>query len=170
MKPRERLLLTAFVWAVLLLCLIGIASSISKGFRQLHMARAEVLTQDRIIAQKNDIEKRLETARNSIDTNKTLGALQLSSTIDSLARDASLSANIASPVSKESSIFNTYSVRISCRNAPMENLLNFARSVRAKAPYLAIRRFKISADTHNPAQLSAELEIESFELNQTLSR
>ena len=161
-KPRERILMAAFLWAFV--------GGLRKNFATLRIARAEVRDQNALIADKSDIETRLANARTSIDTTKTLDALKLSGTVDTLARNADLTVNIASPTSKTSDIFNTNNVRVSCRKASLEQLVTFTQSVRKLAPYLAIRRFKISADAHDPHDLSAEIEIESFELNQKLSR
>ena len=169
-KPRERILLTAFLWAALLLAAAMLVGALRKSGSTLKIARSEVAVQKSTIAQKDFIEGRLANARNTIDSNKTINAIKLSSSVDALARNAGLNANIASPVRKESDIFNTYTVRMSCKNASLEQLLNFTQSVRKQAPYLAMRRFKMNADQRDPRVLSAEIEIESFELNKAISR
>jgi hypothetical protein len=169
-KQRERVLLTAFLWAGILLWAAVVMSSARKSVASLKIAKSEAVEQKLLIAEKNDIEARLGKARASIDPAKTLGALKLSSTVDDLAREAGMVVSIASPVRKESSIFNTYSVRVSCRNTTLDQLFTFTQAVRKKAPYLAIRRFKMNADQRDNRRLTAEIEIESFELNQSLSK
>jgi hypothetical protein len=169
-KNRERILMAAFLWAFVLLWAVLAAGAMRKNVTALRLARSEIRDQKSMLAQKGDIETRLEKARTSIDTAKTLDALKLSGVVDSIARDSGITANIASPVSRNSDIFNTNSVRVSCKKATLEQLLNFTQSIRKQAPYLAIRRFKISADQRDPHNLGAEVEIESFELNKKLSR
>ena len=169
-KQSERILLVAFLWAILLMWALALIGALRKDISALRMQSAERAGQRNLIAQRGEIEERLAKARASIDRAKTLNALKLSSTIDSLARDAGLSVNIASPVSKASDIFNTNTVRVTCHSASLDQLLNFTQSIRAKAPYLAIRKFKISSDSHDAKLLNAEVEVESLELNQTISQ
>lgn len=162
--------MAAFLWVLLALCAALLAGSARKALRGYSTARMNAATQRELLAERQDIETRLAHARASIDSAKTVGSLQLSSRVDEIARGASLTANIASPTRRESGIFTTYTVRISCRNASLLQLINFAQEIRKNAPYLAMRKFKLGADSHDPKQLSAEMEIESFELNQSLSR
>lgn len=168
-RSRERILMTAFLWAFLLFMAGMIGGCARRNARDLGSARAESRQQKQLIAEKGRIENRLRQARESIDSAKTIGALKLSSQVDEIARAASLSANIASPTRKQSGIFSTYTVRVSCRDASLAQLIDFARQVREKSPYLAMRRFKLSADSRDPKKLAAEMEIESFELSQSLS-
>jgi hypothetical protein len=169
-NERERILLTAFLWAGVLLWAAILAGSTRKGLTALKIAKAEAREQRFLMAEKDDIEARLVSAKSSIDSAKTLGALKLSSAVDDLARQAGMVVSIASPVRKASSIFNTYSVRVSCRNTSLEQLFAFTQAVRKQAPYLSIRRFKMNADQRDNRRITAEFEIESFELNQSLSQ
>lgn len=169
-NERERILLTAFLWAGVLLWAALLTSSFRKSVTSLKIAKAEAREQQFLIAEKDDIEARLITAKASIDATKTLGALKLSSAVDEIARQAGMVVSIASPVRKASSIFNTYSVRVSCRNTSLEQLFSFTQNVRKQAPYLSIRRFKMNADQRDNRRITAEFEIESFELNQPLSQ
>ncbi|HNX05903.1 MAG TPA: hypothetical protein PKI32_10405 [Opitutales bacterium] len=162
--------MAAFLWVFLLFCAVVMTGAVRRSATALKLARMEAADQKQTLAQRPEIESRLQHARESIDPAKTIGALKLSSRIDELARGASLTANIASPTRKESGIFTTHTVRISCRNASLEQLINFAGEIRRNSPYLAMRRFKMNSDSRDPKQLSAEMEIESFELNQPLSR
>ncbi|MFA5256814.1 MAG: hypothetical protein WC360_01575 [Opitutales bacterium] len=169
-KQRERILLSAVLGAVLLLWAIMLLRSARLQAASLDEAMMDVRAQKGVIERKDEINARLETARAAIDPARTLGAIQLSSTVDALARKASLSADIGSPLRRESGIFNTNSVRVSVRNASLEQLLGFIQTVREQAPYLALRRFKMNADQRDPRALNAEIEIESFELNQSISQ
>lgn len=169
-KERERILLTAFLWAGVLLWAVMLAGSMKKSVSAMKVAKAEAQEQKFLIAETDSIEERLASAKASIDPAQTLGALKLSSTVDDLARQSGIVASIASPVKKESNIFNTYSVRVSSRNTTLEQLFTFVQTVRKQSPYLSIRRFKINADLRDNRRIAAEIEIESFELNQTLSK
>ena len=144
--------------------------SFRRHLSELNMARAEVRNQNLMIKSRADIEQRLEIARGMIDPAKTIGSLKLSSTVDSLARDAGIEATIASPTSKTSDIFNKNTVKISCKKTSLERLITFVQTVRKQAPYLTISRFKIGADSHDPHLLSAEFEIESLELSKSVSK
>jgi type II secretory pathway component PulM len=167
-RHRERILIAALSWAVVLLWLVVFIRSYREHASQLRAALSEVRTQDSIIASTASIEENLAAARKRLDPAKTIGAMQLSSTVDTLSRNAGLMADIASPVRRDSSIFTVTSVRVSIRDASMDQLINFANSVRANSPYIAILGFKLSASQRDPHQLSAEFEIESIELNNSL--
>jgi hypothetical protein len=169
-KPRERILMAAFFWTFLLLLAGVIGGCARKSSGELGGARMEARQQKALIAERGRIESRLKQARDSIDPAKTVGALKLSSLVDEIARGASLSASIASPTRKPSGIFSTYTVRVSCRDASLDQLIGFAQEIRKRSPYLAMRRFKLSADARDPKKIGAEMEIESFELNQPLSK
>jgi hypothetical protein len=169
-KLRERILLVAFIWAIVLLWAIMSVGAFRRHFSAMSLARGEIKNQKIVMAESADIESRLEKARTLIDPARTIGPLKLSSSVDTLARDAGLEANIASPTSKSSEIFNRNTVRASCKKASIDQLITFTQAVRKQAPYLSISRFKISADQRDPHLLSAEFEIESFELAQSISK
>jgi len=169
-KQRERILLIAVLGALLLLWAIMLLRSARRQATSLNEAMLDVRAQKGVITRKDEIHTRLAHARAAIDPTRTLGAIQLSSTVDALARKSGLSADIGSPLRQESGIFNTNSVRVSVRNASLEQLLGFTQSVREQAPYLALRRFKMNADPRDPRLLNAEIEIESFELNLSISQ
>jgi hypothetical protein len=167
---RERVLLAAFAWAFVCLWGLLLARCASTSSAEYSAAAAAAEMNDAILERQDSIENRLEQARAAIDPTKTIGPIKLSSTVDALARNAGLTADIAAPANKRSNIFTTSTVRVSVRGATLDQLIGFTQAVRGKAPYLAIRGFRLSADTRDQTKLNAEIEIESFELNQTLSR
>ncbi len=167
---RERALLGAFLWALVLLWLVVLMGSISSRYSALKGARMELRSQEAVISRADQIHARLEQARSVIDPARTFSSIRLSSSVDAMARQAGLTADIGSPQKKESGIFNTSSIRVSVRGASLEQLVGFTQAVRSEAPYIAIRRFRMSADQRDPRNLNAEIEIESFEHNQSLSR
>jgi len=169
-KFRERALLIAFVLGAVLLWAAVSMGSLRRHFSAMRLARAEIINQKTVMAERGDIEDRLEKARAMINPAKTIGSLKLSSTVDSLARDAGIEASIASPTSKTSDIFNRNTVKVTCKKASIDQLITFTQAVRKQAPYISISRFKISADSHDPHLLSAEVEIESLELSKPISK
>jgi len=169
-KFRERALLVAFVWAFVLLWAIVSVGMFRRQFSAMRMARAEVSDQKTVMAQRDEIEQRLEKARALVDPAKTIGPLKLSSTVDSLARDAGIDATIASPTSKTSDVFNRNTVKVNCKKTSLDKLVTFTQAVRKQAPYLSTSRFKISADSRDPHLLGAEIEIESIELSKAISK
>lgn len=169
-KFRERVLLIAFLWTIVLLWAALSLGSLQRHFSSMRLAMSEVKNQKTVIAEKSEIQDRLEKARALIDPSKTIGTLKLSSTVDSIARDTGIEANIASPTSRTSDIFNKNTVRVTCKKASIDQLMNFTQAVRKQAPYLSISRFKINADSRDPHYLGAELEIESFELSKSFSK
>jgi hypothetical protein len=169
-KLRERVLLVAFVWAIVALWAVVSIGAFRRHLSAMRIARAEVKNQNVVMAERAEIEQRLDKARTMIDPAKTIGPLKLSSTVDSIARDAGLEATIASPTSKTSDIFNRNTVKVSCKKTSIDQLVAFAQAVRKQSPYLTISRFKISADSHDPHLLGAEFEIESLELSKPISK
>ena len=166
-NPRERILLTAFLWLLLLLWLVFQGRVWRGASYQFSAARAELRSQQVYLDEAAEIEARLLAAQGMIDHSRTYTAIQLSSVVDNMARDAGLPADIRSPERREEGIFNTYSVRVDARRATLEQLMLFTQAVRSQAPYLSIRSMEIRSNARDPNQLDSVIVVETFELTES---
>ncbi len=165
-SPRERLLMTVFLWLALLLWLVLSIRWWRNALYQHALASDAVAEQQIYINEANSIDERLAGAQAMIDPTRTLTSTQLFSAVDGLARESGLPADIRSPESSEEGIFNTHRVRVDVRRASLEQLMTFTQAVRQQAPYLALRNFAVRANGRDPKQLDAVVVVESFELTQ----
>lgn len=167
---RERFLLLGFIWLGLLFWF----TFQMRGYRAASTAHSSIKsileTQQVLLDNEAYIEERVALAQGSIDNSRTYSGSSLFSTVDNLARQAEIAADINSPTSSEEGIFRIHSVRVNIRRATLEQLIRFVHAVRADAPYLSLGRFQLDANARDPQQLNAQFIVESFELAETDSR
>ncbi len=161
---RERFLLVSFIWLGLLFWMTVLLQKYRAQHFEFSKARQTLVDQQVFLDNRELIEEREQQARAGIDPSRTYAGSALFSTVDNLARAADMTPDIQSPLRREAGIFNTNTVRVSVRRVTLEQLVTFVQSVRAEAPYLALRRFQLDANARDPNQLNASFEIESFEL------
>ncbi len=161
---RERVLLAAFVWVLLLLWFSSLWGNVRSERVTYRIQQNRLEDHNRTLAQASDAERELERARAGLDPRRTFTASQLSERLDGIARETGVSFTITSPSTQESDIFNYHSVRVAIRQARIENLIQFDERLKRESPYISLGSFQITANTRDPRILDATFELSSFEL------
>ena len=167
LSTRERILLSMFFWALLLIWLLGLLDGYS-------FANNERKENNRIISSLNEMlelsdiaEIRLAEARDGLDSSQTYSASQLVGRLDSLAREAEFSSfDLSIPSTQDTDLFSFHNVRLNIKSARIEDLMRFDRRIKEHAPYIALSQFQLTSNRRDPRYLDAVLELSSFELKE----
>ncbi len=164
---RERYLVMAFVWALLLLWLVFLMEGLRGTWTSFSQNRNNLATFEYTIGQAEEAELLLQEARQGLDSSKTFSAAQLVGRLDSLARENEVSSfDLSTPSSIETQLFNFNNVRLSIKRARISDLIRFDQAVKAYSPYIALGDFQITANKRDPRFLDATFELVSFELKE----
>ncbi|MGC9449891.1 MAG: hypothetical protein ACP5I4_00470 [Oceanipulchritudo sp.] len=164
---RERYLLALFVWALLLVWILGLLEDLQQSWNDFSLNRQLLQTFGDTLAQSDQAEALLNSARAGLDGSKTFSASQLVGRLDSLARENEVSSfDISTPSTVESQLFSFHNVRLSIKRARIGELIRFDQAVKAYSPYIALGDFQITANKRDPRFLDAVFELVSFELKE----
>ena len=164
---RERYLVAIFVWALLLVWLLGLADSFKESWTAFSLNRQLLDSFEETLAQAGVAEALLTEARQGLDGSKTFSAAQLGGRLDSLARENEISSfDISTPSTVETQLFSFHNVRLSIKRARIGELIRFDQAVKRYSPYIALGDFQISANSRDPRFLDAVFELVSFELKE----
>ena len=160
---RERILVAIFLWLGLAIWL----GSVLEQFRHIkadyRTASSELKDQRTWSDLKDEIQVRLESALELVDSGKTYTSSELVGKVDAFARETNLSFDINSPTSRTTDIFDTHVVRIQFKKAGIEELIQFDELIRNETPYLGLERVRIKANKADPRFLDGLFVISSFE-------
>ena len=164
---RERYLLAIFLWALLLLWLLTLLESFQKTWNTFSINKQMMSAFTQTLAQSDEAEILLASARQGLDGSKTFSAAQLGGKLDSLARENEVSSfDISTPNTVDSQLFSFHSIRMNIKRARIGELIRFEQALKAYSPYIAMSDFQISANKRDPRYLDAVLELVSFELKE----
>lgn len=164
---RERLLLTAFIWVLVLAWLLGLMDSYGETTREFRSNKQTINNFEQILEQSEIVELMLKEAREGLDSSRTFSGSQLVGHLDRLARDADLSSfDLNVPSTQETELFSFHTVRLNIKNTQIQDLIAFDRQIKEEAPYIALTRFELVANRRDPRYLDAIFELASFELKE----
>jgi hypothetical protein len=164
---RERFLLAAIVWVLLLVWLLGLVDSMQRTWTAYSLNEQLIDSLEATLAQSDEAEILLESAREGLDGTKTFSAAQLVGRLDSLARENEVSSfDISSPSTQDTQLFSFHNVRLSIKRARIEELIRFDQAVKRDSPYIALSDFQLIANKRDPRFLDAVFELVSFELKE----
>ena len=164
---RERYLVSLFIWALVLVWLLGLLESFQNTWGGFSLNRQLLDTFEQTLAQSDQAEALLAGAREGLDGSKTFSASQLVGRLDSLARENEVSSfDISTPSTVETQLFSFHNVRLSIKRARIGELIRFDQAVKTYSPYIALGDFQVSANKRDPRFLDAVFELVSFELKE----
>jgi hypothetical protein len=164
---RERYLVAAIIWVLLVVWLLGLVEGMQKTWISYSLNRQLIDSFEATLAQSEEAELLVESARRGLDSNKTFTAAQLVGRLDSLARENEVSSfDISTPSTQDTQLFSFHNVRLSIKRARITELIRFDQAVKAHSPYIALGDFQIIANKRDPRFLDAVFELVSFELKE----
>ncbi|WP_269523863.1 hypothetical protein [Coraliomargarita parva] len=166
---REKALIFGFIAVMLLIWGNSWLGRFSDWRTQSSTANAELKSQQQWLAQAQVFESGLARALERVDPSKTYNSQQLSGQIDTLLRQANLSANAdLNPVrTREGEIFNDHNIRVRLSRISISQLIQFNELIKRYTPYITMESVRISKNRNRPEELDARFEINSFELKDT---
>ncbi|NBD39175.1 MAG: hypothetical protein GVY10_11465 [Verrucomicrobia bacterium] len=164
---RERFLLALILWALLLAWLLSLLDSFQVSLRTWSLNSDLISSFEATLAQAEEAESLLESAREGLDGSKTFSAPQLVGRLDSIARENKVdNFDISSPSTVETELFSFHTVRLSINRSRMPGLISFDQAVKEFSPYIALSEFRLNANKRDPRFLDADFELVSFELKE----
>jgi len=162
---RERVLVTAFLWVMVLLWSHFAFRQLGETRRSFNDVGNRLAEQQIWLDRAGEIETNLAGARGRLDPARTFSAVRLVGKVDALARTLpGLTFSVSSPTTERSEIFRVHSVRVELRRAGLADVANYLKAIHDESPYLGLERLQLSAYRPDPRQVDAVLEIGSFEL------
>jgi Tfp pilus assembly protein PilO len=169
MSPRERIMLLAFIW-VIVLGWFGVVSRQLKTLRDnVHSVQHDLEKQTIVLSQEQTIKINLQQMLGRFDKANVVNANQLFQTVAEFAKDSNLdNPQIAQQrVNQTADIFKINTVVVHFSHASIHDLVDFASKIEERNPYLAIDDISITPNPIRPDQLDASMRVSSLELNQT---
>lgn len=164
---RERYLVALFIWALVLVWLLSLLDGFKQSWSAFSLNRQLLTTFEETLAQADEAEALLASAREGLDGSKTFSAAQMVGRLDSLARENKVSSfDISTPSTVESQLFSFHNVRLSIKRARIGELIRFDQAVKTHSPYIALGDFQVTANKRDPRFLDAVFELVSFELKE----
>ncbi|MEX2045492.1 MAG: hypothetical protein WD941_09080, partial [Opitutus sp.] len=164
---REKLLVFAFVAIGLLWWGSAFAGRTVQFNREQRTTTSRLNEQQMWIDNRAFIEANARETAGRLDPARTLNANQLAAAIAQLANEAGLGANASSGGLNTQVIgqFAMHSLVYTIRNVDWEkSLRKFYVGLQQRAPYVAIEQFAVVAAPNNPAQLTVQMRVVSFEI------
>jgi hypothetical protein len=163
MSLRERGMLIAFVWALVLIWLSAVSHQLRTLRGDLRDIQVALSDQRAVLDQQHDIDSQLNKVRGLFD--HSYDSNQLFAKVNQFAQESDLGgASVTMQRSDNTDIFNINTVSVHLSKAPLRNLVAFATKIEAESPYLAIDDLTLHPDTLNPTQIDAEMRVSSLEL------
>jgi Tfp pilus assembly protein PilO len=169
MSLRERTMLLAFVWIIIL----GWFGIVYRQLKTLHTEVNEVehtlKDQTIVLNQRQTISDQLGQMLTRFDKANTIKSNDLFALVAQYASDSNLvNPSVAQQHVGQaaSDIFKINTVSVHFAAASLHDLVHFASKIEARTPYLAIDDLSLTPNLINPLQLDATMRVSSLELNQ----
>lgn len=164
---RERYLVAAIIWVLLLVWLLGLLENFQTTWRSYSLNAQLLESFENSLAEADEAEALLASARQGLDGNKTFSAAQLVGRLDSIARENEISSfDISTPSTQETQLFSFHNVRLNIKRGRITELMRFDQAAKEHSPYIALGDFQLSANKRDPRFLDAVFEFVSFELKE----
>ncbi|MGE9296450.1 MAG: hypothetical protein ACQKBV_09215 [Puniceicoccales bacterium] len=164
MTLREKLLLTSFVWVILLVFFAfalrdfrGVASEWSSTGSQLKV-------QKDMLALAPEIESQLQIELEFFNSDRTYDSASLAGRVDQLAQQTGINLVNFTTRSQESNIYVLHIMRLTIRDTPLKRLMAFDDALDKEQPYINQVSVSLDANRRNEELLDASIIIKSFEL------
>lgn len=164
---REKLLLVGFLGLAVVMWASALSSRGSQFWRAQNATTEQLKMQDFWLGRKDDIEATTRAAAAEMDPSKTLDATSLSVAVRQIAADAGIAgkintSNVSTAMSTGQFSINTMRVNL-INGVDWPQFRTFYQRLQERAPYLAITDMTLQPMRGNPAQITATLNVASFE-------
>ncbi len=164
---RERYLMAAFIWALIIIWFMYAAEDFQKSWDRFEDQKETIEKFRSTISEADLAAVMLAEAKSGLDSSRTFSSAQLVGKLDSLARLNEVSSfDISTPSTEETQLFSFHTVRLSIKRTRIGELIRFDQAVKQHSPYIALGKFQISANKRDPRFLDAVFELVSFELKE----
>lgn len=163
---REKVLLLAFLWVLVVLMADSVLGSLRSEFRVWRSHQPVLAFQKQRLKEKPAIDDALAATRARYDASRTRNSAELAGHIDLLMTKSGFRPRTFTTREQEGDVFNLYDMRVSVDRVELSNILDFEAMIRQEAPYINLAAIRISADSARPDRVDVVMEISSFELKE----
>jgi hypothetical protein len=149
----------------LLIWLSTLASRWEESGEQLRDAQKTVRQQKIWLDSSPLFQAQFDQSMSRLDVNQMLGGTELSTFIDSYAREHKLNYELTTPAVNSGKLYSKASMRITLRNISLEDLIKFQIELDAKRPYIAVEAIALVANRSDPRLLNARLNLSSLAIH-----
>lgn len=164
MTSREKTLLCAFVWIILILCF----AFALKNFRVFLAGWSEtgrsLQYQQADLDQKPDLDAALKQELAFFQSGNTYDSAALTGRVEQLATQSGISNFTYNTRSEEKDIHVEHTIRLNVRDTPLDKLMAFDEAIDGESPYINKVSVKLGADRRGGELLDATILLNSFEL------
>jgi type II secretory pathway component PulM len=166
MLPRERFMLIAFVWVMVLIWLGAFMNQVKAMKATIADTQSKLEEQKTWLDQKDIINSKLEDL--TVKFEHSYNANELYDTVNQLLKDdkdlPAAAFTVTQEATRKQKIFNVNTVTVRLKSVPWRNLIEFTQKIRLKQPYFTFERFHVVAEPLNPTIYTADMRINSLEL------
>ncbi len=164
MTSREKTLLVAFVWVILII----LFSFTLKDFRTFlsgwSATGRELKQQQTFLNQAADINSGLDQELEFYNSERIYDLASLTGRVDQLAKQAGISNFTFNTNSEEQDIHVEHTIRLNVRDTPIDKLMALDAALNLESPYINKAGVSLKSDTRNTELLDATIILNSFEL------
>ncbi|MGZ0655278.1 hypothetical protein ACWPKO_13310 [Coraliomargarita sp. W4R53] len=161
-STRERVMLSAFVIVCLLIWLSSLVSRWEVSGEELRNAQKEVRQQNVWLKSSPLFQAQFDQAMSRLDSDQMLGSTELSTFVDSYAREHKLKYEMTPPSVSSGKLYSKAFIRVTLRNISLEDLIQFQIELDSKRPYIAVEAIALVANRADPRLLNARLNLSSL--------
>jgi hypothetical protein len=164
MTLREKTLTLLFILVILFIWSGNLIKRSSTWNDDRRQAQSDLHNNQQWLDRSDEFSLGLANALERVDPQKTYDGPQLSGRIDSILREASLSADIDPVQTREGEIFNDHNVRIRLSRISYAQLTQLNNLLSQETPYINLQSVRVTKNRRNPEELDARFQINSFDL------
>ena len=161
-SSRERTMLGAVVIVCLLVWLSTLSTRWQLSSKEVRDAQKTVRQQKIWLDSQPLFQAQFDQAMDQLDTTQMLDGTELSTFIDSYAREHKLKYELSPPAVSSGKLYSKTSMRVSLRNIPLEKLVKFQIELDSKRPYIAVEAVALTANRSDPRLLNARFNLSSL--------
>ena len=158
---RERVLLLVFLGIGVLWWGSALAGRVRQNVQTWRAVSQEKEIQQLWLAKGASVDERTKLVAKQLDPARTMNATQAYAEVSRLA--AGLPLEMGAQRTDRTDNFALHSLQVTFRRTDMAALIRFYEGLAARAPYLGIDQFTISAERATPGQVNAVFRIYSVE-------
>lgn len=167
MTSREKTLLCAFVWVILIVCFAFALRHFSSFAGSWRNTGRALDAQEGILVLQPQLAAQLKQELEFFSSDQILDSAALTGRVDQLAREVGIpNANFSfnPPRSEEKDIHVEHTIRLNIRNTSIDQLMALDAAIDRESPYINKVSVSLSQDRGNKELLDATFLLNSFEL------
>lgn len=164
LTSREKTLLCAFVWVILILCFAFALRDFRVFLAGWSDTGQKIEDQEETLALKPDLDAALKDELEFFQSEDILDSAALTGRVEQLATQNGVTNFEYDTRSVEKDIHVEHTIRLKISDTPLDKLMAFDQAINGESPYINKVAVRLEADRRNSELLDATILLNSFEL------